>query len=60
MAYLLGFGGVWRWGRRKRLKTLSQLSIPKRLACVSSKRPSCPSNTPTRASAHRLCAKPGR
>nr|DAS06962.1 MAG TPA: hypothetical protein [Caudoviricetes sp.] len=47
------------WRRRKKQKTLSLLSIPKKRAFASSKPRSSRSNTPTRASAHRLSAKPG-
>nr|DAN26217.1 MAG TPA: hypothetical protein [Caudoviricetes sp.] len=60
LAYLLGFGGVWRWGRRKRQTILSLLSIPKRPGFVSLKRRSSRLNTPTRASARLWFVKPGR
>nr|DAY12981.1 MAG TPA: hypothetical protein [Caudoviricetes sp.] len=59
LACLLDFGGVLGWRRRKKQKKRSPLSTPKRRAFASSKRPSSRSNTPTRASAHRSCAKPG-
>nr|DAY91252.1 MAG TPA: hypothetical protein [Caudoviricetes sp.] len=48
------------WRRRKKQKTRSPLSTPKRPGFVSSKRPSSRSNTPTRASARPSCVKPGR
>nr|DAS97261.1 MAG TPA: hypothetical protein [Caudoviricetes sp.] len=60
LAYLLGFGGVWRWRRRKRLKTLSQLSTLKRRAFASSKQPSYRSSMPTRASVRLWFVRPGR